>query len=221
MEVYVTIVSIREISKRYKGMLLFESVSFEMTEGRTYGLVGSNGSGKSVLLKIICGFERPDSGEVEIDSRYLSARRTFPDKFGITINGPAYLPGLSARNNLLELSRIRRRIGVEQINQVMSSLGLDPESRTHVRSFSQGMKHKLALAQALMEEPEVLVLDEPFNALDVESVFAVKALLRDQQQRGTTIIFTSHHAEDIDDLSDEVLQISDRSVNPVRADSAR
>ena len=208
----MTIVSVRGVTKRYKGNVVFDDISFDIEQGKTYGLVGPNGSGKSVLLKLLCGFAVPDAGEIWIDPRYMSKNRSFPDRFGVTINGPAYIAGATARRNLLELATIRNRIGAKEVDASLLQVGLRPELKQKVRNYSLGMKQKLSLAQALMESPEVLFLDEPFNALDADSVITLKRILRDEQDKGTTIVFTSHNREDIEEFSTEILEIENSTV---------
>jgi ABC-2 type transport system ATP-binding protein len=208
------IITLTDVTKGFRGATLFEGVDLALERGRTYGLVGPNGCGKSVLFKLICGFLRPDAGVIDIDPALLSPGRTFPDRFGAIIDGPAYLAHRTGLENLTELAAIRKRITADEVRDAMRGMGLDPDSRTRVRSHSLGMKQKLSLAQALMERPEVLLLDEPFNALDVESVERLTAELLRQKDIGTTILFTSHEREHIDALSDEVLEISGGRIRP-------
>ena len=209
------IITLTGVTKGFRGVPLLDGVDLALERGRTYGLVGPNGCGKSVLFKIILGFLRPDAGIVDIDPALLSPGRTFPDRFGAIVDGPAYLAHRTGLQNLTELAAIRKRITVDEVRESMREMGLDPDSRTRVRSYSLGMKQKLSLCQALMERPEVLLLDEPFNALDAESVARLTAELRRQQGIGTTILFTSHEREHIDALSDEVLEISGGRIRPV------
>jgi ABC-2 type transport system ATP-binding protein len=205
-------IELRSVEKSFHGRALLRNVSFALEQGKTYGLVGPNGSGKSVLLKIICGFIAADGGEVIVDPSFLSAGRTYPDRFGITIDGPAYLPGLTAEANLLELARIRRKIGIDDVREVLEVVGLKSKKGQRVRTFSMGMKQKLSLAQAFMEDPEVLVLDEPFNGLDETSVERIKEVLREFKANGKTILFTSHSRQDVEDLCDSVLTLRDETV---------
>jgi ABC-2 type transport system ATP-binding protein len=209
------IITLAGVTKRFRGNTLFEGVDLALERGRTYGLVGPNGSGKSVLFKIILGFLRPDAGVVDIDPTLLSPGRTFPDGFGAIVDGPAYLAHRTGLQNLTELAAIRKRITVDEVRDAMRGMGLDPDSRTRVRSYSLGMKQKLSLTQALMERPQVVLLDEPFNALDAESVERLTVELRRQQDIGTTILFTSHEREHIDALSHEVLEITGGRIRPV------
>lgn len=208
----MNVIEIRDITLSLRGNRLFEGASATFAEGTVTGLVAPNGRGKSVLLKAICGFVPLQSGSIWIDPRFLSRRRVFPDRFGIAIDGPAYQPHATGLDNLLDLAKIRRRIDVAEVRSIMTRLGLDPDDRTRVRAYSLGMRQKLSLAQALMESPEVLLLDEPFNALDADSVRVVTEMLLELKAAGVTMIFTSHHRADIDELSDVVVRIERRQL---------
>lgn len=203
---------LEDVALRLGGVQLFDRASLTVERGQSCALTGPNGSGKSVLLRMICGFVTPDSGRVWVAPEYLSRRRTFPDRFGIMIDGPAYLPGRTGLDNLLELARIRHRISKREVQAAMIRVGLDPDLKQKVRNYSLGMKQKLSLAQALMERPEVLLLDEPMNALDAQSVERVKRVLDEERAGGTTILFTSHSTQDTSDLSDRVYRIDDRRI---------
>lgn len=207
------VVSLRKVEKRFGGRTVIAGVDLDVERGRTYALVGPNGCGKSVLLKLMCGLLEPSSGTVTIDPQYLDRGRTYPDRFGAMIDGPAYLPDRTGFQNLLDLARIRKRIDEDGVRDVLNEIGLDPASRTKAKAFSLGMKQRLGLAQAFMEDPEVLLLDEPFNALDQPSVERLTELIRERQARGVTIVFTSHYRIHVDELSDEVLEIRDGRVS--------
>lgn len=211
----MTVISLREVSKTFRHTPLFKDVSVDFRRGASYALVGPNGSGKSVLLKIICGFVRPDSGDVRIDPSLLPRGRTFPDRFGIAINGPAYLAGQTGIENLMELARIQNRIDRREVRSIMQRLDLDPDLKQKMRHYSQGMKQKISLAQAFMEHPEVLLLDEPFNALDQRSVGIVNEMLEEERSKGTTVIFTSHESRDVEANSDVVFEIRNRQLQPL------
>ena len=208
----MVVVEVSGVSKSFRGHEVLSGVDLAIDSGRSYGLVGPNGAGKSLLLQMMCGLVRPDSGSVKIDPKFLSGDRAFPDRFGIAINGPAYLPGLSAMGNLLRLAAIRRRANKVELSETLTSLGLDPLSKQKVRNFSLGMRQKLSLAQAFIESPEVLLLDEPFNALDAESVANVSGLLKDKLAGGITIVMTSHHSNEIEAVCDNTLRIANGSV---------
>lgn len=211
----MSVVQLENITKSFKGTTLFENVHATFEPGKIYGIVGHNGSGKSVLFKLICGFMVPDSGQVTIDPRYLSKNRTFPENFGVIIDRPGYLPQKSGFSNLRDLAKIRGIISDEQIRAAMERVGLSPDTKQAVRNYSLGMKQKLALAQAIMEEPQVLLLDEPFNALDADSVNAVRDLLSSYRSEGRTIIFTSHNREDMGLLADHIYRIRANSLEQV------
>ena len=211
----MTIIRLSEVAKTFKGQKLYDGVSMGIEEGSITAIVGPNGSGKSVLFKLICGFIDPDAGEVEIDPKFMSKGRDFPEHFGIVIDRPGYLAGSSGIKNLMELAEIRGVVKEPEVRKAMQLFGLDPDNKKPVRKYSLGMKQKLSLAQAIMEDPKVLVLDEPFNALDADSVLMVRKLLKDLNNSGVTIIFTSHNQADIDELATRVFQISSQKIREV------
>lgn len=208
----MSVIAFRNVDKSFRGHVLYRDVSFDIQEGATTSVEGPNGSGKSVLFRLMCGFSLPDSGTITIDQRFLSKGRTFPEHFGVVIDRPGFLAHQTGLQNLEGLAKIRRRITVSEISETMASLGLDPNAPQPVRKYSLGMRQKLALAQALMENPKVLILDEPFNALDKESVLQVKNLLRKFVSRGNTLIFSSHNLVDIDDLAQIRLRIENGGI---------
>lgn len=206
------LVQLKDVRVEFRGRQILEGVSLSVESGKVYGLVGANGSGKSVLLKVICGLLRPSGGEVSFDKTLLQKGRVFPSDFGVMIDGPGYMPFSSGFSNLWDLAQINRKIGREQVEKAMRIWGLDPGSRKAVRRYSLGMKQKLGLAQALMESPRVLVLDEPFNALDQRSSESLQQILRASAESGVTVIFTSHNRADIDDLAERVYAIENETV---------
>ncbi|NGP46218.1 ABC transporter ATP-binding protein [Bacillaceae bacterium SIJ1] len=203
----MSLIQIKSVSKSFKGMTLFQNTSAEFNKGKIYGIVGPNGSGKSVLFKMICGFILPDKGSIAIDPEYVDGKRGFPSNFGIIIDRPGYLAGKTGFENLHRLAALRKQITDDEIAGAMERVGLQPDATQKVKNYSLGMKQKLALAQAFMEHQEVLILDEPFNALDADSVENIRALLQEFKSEGKTIILTSHQQEDINLLCDEVYQI--------------
>lgn len=210
------IVELSDVSKSYGSNLLFQGVNLSIEHGRIYGLRGPNGSGKSVLFRLLTGFVLPDSGTVAIDPRYRDPRNTFPQEFGIVIDRPGYIAGRTGLDNLLSLAQIRGIIGESQVREAMQSFGLDPESRTKVGRYSLGMKQKLSLAQATMERQRVLILDEPFNALDRSSSGALRERLDAHREDGGTVVLTSHNDQDLDVLADEVHEIDGGSLVQIR-----
>jgi len=195
---------------------IFDGVNAEFEAGEITAVTGPNGSGKSVLFRLICGFLAPDSGAIRIAEEFLPQGSTFPQSFGILIDGPGYLPYQSGRRNLEQLAAIRGEIDVEQIDGAMRAVGLEPQLRRRVGAYSLGMKQKLGLAQAMMEDQQVLLLDEPFNGLDKSSVALLHSLLRRKRDEGRTIVFTSHIHADVDELADRIYDIDAGSMNRIR-----
>lgn len=177
------------VSKTYRKRLLFQDVDLSLDEGSSTALVGPNGSGKSVLLRIMCRFIEPDHGTVRLSPRFLSPGRTFPQDVGVIIDRPGYIGGLSGLENLLSLARIRQLVDEDHVRAVMTRLHLDPDDRTPMRRYSLGMKQKISIAQAVMENQQLLILDEPFNALDDSSRAAVVDLLREIRAGGGNALF--------------------------------
>ncbi|MBX6353584.1 MAG: ABC transporter ATP-binding protein [Thermoflavifilum sp.] len=208
-------VVLEAVSKRLKGREVLRNVTLEIPRGQIIGIVGPNGSGKSMLFRIISGLVRPTQGKVFVLGKRLHEDIAFPPSLGILLEHPGFLPTYSGFLNLRFLADIRRRIGPEEIAEAIRRVGLDPSDRRPVKAYSLGMKQKLAIAQALMERPELLLLDEPMNGLDEESVAAMYEVLRAERGRGATILLTSHHREDIDALCDEVYAVRDGNVMPL------
>lgn len=211
----MSVIELRQVSKSLRRIPVFDNLSISFEQGGAYGIVGPNGSGKSVLFKLICGFMLPDSGTVAIAPEYRPAGTVFPRDFGIIVDRPGYHPDLTAIQNLQRLAEIRGLIGRDEIVAALEAVGLDPRTPQKARNFSLGMKQKLALAQAIMENQTVLLLDEPFNALDIDSVQRVQELLQEAKRAGKTIIFTSHNAADIEALADHVFRINNRTLEQI------
>lgn len=211
----MNVIELRKVGKSFRGVPLLEDASAEFAAGRIHGLIGPNGSGKSVLFKMICGFLPPDRGQIRIDPAYRQSAGDYPDSFGIVIDRPGYLAGKTGYENLRRLAEIRGRIGSEEIRRAMETVGLNPDAPQKVRRYSLGMKQKLALAQAFMEDQQVLILDEPFNALDDRSAEAVRELLIRFRNEGRTVLLTSHNRDDIRALCDSVWKIEDRRLKPL------
>lgn len=209
------VVELKDVAKTYKKIPLFSAVSLRIDPGTATAVRGPNGSGKSVLLRVMCRFVTPDSGTVTIDPEYLDGAKVFPASFGVLIDRPGYLPGHTGLENLLSLARIRNKVDESQVRAAMERLGLEPDNAAKVRNYSLGMKQKLSLAQAIMENQRVLVLDEPFNALDDSSVATVRGILRDHVDAGGTLIFTSHNQSDIDALAERQFAIDGGRLRPL------
>ena len=160
-------IEVKNVSKSFSGRAILQNISLPVEQGTTVGLVGANGSGKSVLFKIICGFEKPDQGSVYVRGRQIGKNgRDFPADMGVFINSPGFIGIYSGFQNLKFLADIQGKIGEKEIRQTMTKVGLDPDNKAKVDNYSLGMKQKLGLAQAIMEGQDILILDEPFNVLD-------------------------------------------------------
>ena len=186
------VIVIDKLTKSFKGKTVLEDVNMRLQEGGIYGVVGDNGSGKTVLLKLICGFMKPDSGTVTVN--------------GIIIEAPGFLPNYSGMKNLEYLASIRGKIGKEQIEAAMKTVGLDPSSKLRVGKYSLGMKQRLGIAQAIMEDQQLLILDEPMNALDKDAVEEMRRLFLSFKASGKTILIVSHNEGDISALCDGVYE---------------
>lgn len=199
---------IENLSKTIKNNKILDNVNLTFESGHVYGLVGRNGSGKTMLLRAICGLIFPDSGKVIIDGKQLHKDISFPESCGIIIENTDLLPNFSAFDNLKMLSEIKNTANDNMIKSAIKSVGLDPDSKKKVKTFSLGMKQRLSIAQALFEDPDILLLDEATNALDEDGVNDVRRILLEQKKKNKLIIIASHNKEDISLLSDTVISVS-------------
>lgn len=199
---------IENLSKTIKNNKILDNVNLTFESGHVYGLVGRNGSGKTMFLRAICGLIFPDSGKVIIDGKQLHKDISFPESCGIIIENTDLLPNFSAFDNLKMLSEIKNTANDNMIKSAIKSVGLDPDSKKKVKTFSLGMKQRLSIAQALFEDPDILLLDEPTNALDEDGVNDVRRILLEQKKKNKLIIIASHNKEDISLLSDTVISVS-------------
>ena len=200
----MSVIEIEHLKKQYGTQTVLDDITVNFDGSGIYGIIGRNGSGKTMLLKAICGLVKPTSGFVRVDGKVIGKDIDTPESIGVIIESPGYLPDSSAYQNLRILARLKNRISGERIIQTLKTAGLDPASRKPVGRYSLGMKQRLGLAQALMEDPELLVLDEPMNGLDNEGAAQIRELLLEQKRMGKTILLASHSREDIQILCDEV-----------------
>ena len=216
-----TIIELENVSKSFSRHRVLDGVSLTVEAGTTIGVVGSNGSGKSVLFQIICGFYTPDSGSVRVRGETLGKGRDFPENIGVLINAPGFIGPDTGIQNLRYLAAIRDVIGDREIRAAMRKVGMDPEDRTKVEHYSLGMKQKLALAQAIMEGQDILILDEPFNALDYKTYNDVKEIIRILQAEGKTILLTSHNYEDLESLCQKIYVMADGRLGTLSSEEMR
>lgn len=199
-----TCIGVQNVVKRFRDQVVLKNVSISFEKGQIHGIVGRNGSGKTVLFKCICGLMHPEEGVILVNGKRVGRDVDMPEDIGAIIEAPGFLPNYSGYKNLRFLANIRRKIGKEEILNVLKTVGLDPESRKHVGKYSLGMRQRLGIAQAIMEDPEILILDEPMNGLDNAGVQDIRALLLELKAQGKTILLASHNHEDIAALCDTV-----------------
>ena len=200
-------ISVQSVSKTFGDTQVLREVSREFEAGRVHGIVGNNGSGKTVLMKCICGFLPPTEGKILVRGKQVGRDMDFPDDTGIIIETPGFLPNLTGVKNLELLASLRRRVDREGIRRTIERVGLDPDSKKPVGKYSLGMRQRLGIAQAIMENPSILILDEPFNGLDKNGVADMREVIKDLREQGKTIILASHNQIDIDELCDTVCEM--------------
>ncbi|MCM1179335.1 MAG: ATP-binding cassette domain-containing protein [Clostridium sp.] len=202
-----SVIKIDKLSVSFGEEQILKDISCEFDEGLIYGIVGNNGSGKTVLMKCICGFLIPTSGVVEVNYKRIGKDVDFPENIGIIIETPGFLPNLTGMKNLELLADLRGMIGKDTIHEVLHTVGLDPNLKKPVAKYSLGMRQRLGIAQAIMEDPAILILDEPFNGLDKRGVAQMHELIQNLKSRNKTILLSSHSQHDIDTLCDVVYEM--------------
>src|SRR5690625_95375 len=202
-------IQVKNVSKTYDRVPVLDDVSLVIEKGTTVGIVGGNGSGKSVLFKVICGFTAPDEGTVEIRDKRLGKDIDFPEDVGVFINSPGYIGIYNGLQNLKFLADINGKIGIDKIKATMKIVGLNPDNKAKVKDYSLGMKQKLGIAQAIMEDQDIIVLDEPFNALYYKTYNDIKGVIKHLKEQNHTMVLTSHNYQDIEELCDVVYLIDE------------
>lgn len=200
-------IRINNVVKSYGRETVLKKVSAEFEDGKIHGIIGRNGSGKTVLMKCIAGLAGVDSGVIKVDGKIIGKDIEMPPRLGAIIEVPGFLPNYSGFRNLKFLADIRGRIDDEDIRLAMKRVGLDPRSKKWVSKYSLGMRQRLGIAQAIMEKPKLLILDEPMNGLDNQGVEETRALLRSLREEGKTLIIASHNPLDIEQLCDHVYEM--------------
>ena len=195
------VVEISNLTKDIKGTKVLNKVNLQLESGKAYGIVGRNGSGKSMLFKAICGLINTTEGSITVFDKVIK-NGSFPDDVGMIIENPGFLLQYSAFKNLKILASIKNKISDERIKETIALVGLDPEDKKIVKKFSLGMKQRLGIAQALMENPKLLILDEPMNGLDSEGVKQIREILLKLKSNSVTILLASHNSDDIDEICD-------------------
>ena len=198
---------IENLTKTFGTQTVLSDISLTLASGQIYGLVGRNGSGKTMLMKMILGFVSPSSGSIKIEEKVIGKDISMPDRIGAIIENPGFLPEYSGFKNLKLLAMIHHTISDEKIRDAMRIVGLDPDSKKHVGKYSLGMRQRLGIAQAIMEDPDILLLDEPLNGLDNEGVEEIRNVLLSLKEKGKLIVLASHSKEDIQILCDTVFRM--------------
>ena len=200
-------IEIKNVTKKIDKEMVLNDISLSLNSGTIYGLVGRNGSGKSMLLKTICGFVKPDKGYVIVNGEDIYKNNTFPKNTAALIERPNYLPELTGFENLKMLASINKKIDDTEILNTLKKVNLLDEKDKKFKKYSLGMKQKLGIAQVLMENPDIMILDEPFNGLEEESANKIRKILLEEKQKGKLIIIATHIKEDIDELCNVIFHI--------------
>ena len=195
-------IKLTNVSKVIKKARVLDHINLEFESGKVYGLKGKNGSGKTMLMRVVCGLISATEGTVEIDGKILGKDMSFPESVGMLIENPAFINNYTGFKNLQVLASIQNRIGDKEIREALLQVGLEPDDKRTFRKYSLGMKQKLGIAAAFMEQPDIIILDEPINALDEAGANQVHEILKEQKERGALIIIACHDKEELEMLSD-------------------
>lgn len=200
-------IKVKNLSKKLSNNIVLDDINIDLCSGKIYGFVGKNGSGKTMLMRAICGLILPTSGCVEIDGKVIGKNISFPESVGALIENPGFISSYSGFKNLKTLAQIKNEISDDDIISILEQVGLDPYNKKSFRKYSLGMKQKLGIAGAMMENPKLLILDEPFNGLDEESVDKVRQLIMERRGKDSLTIISCHDSDEIDKICDEIITI--------------
>jgi len=198
---------LKNVSKKMKNNIILQDINLELKPNKIYGFVGRNGSGKTMLFKVICGFIKPDSGHVVVNNKDINKGNIFPENTRALIEKPKFLTNLTGFENLKLLATIQNKIAVDDIEESLRKVNLYNEKDKKYGNYSLGMKQKLGIAQVIMENPDIMILDEPFSGLENESVEKIQKLLLDEKEKGKIILIATHIKQDIDVLCDQVFMM--------------
>lgn len=200
-------VEIKKLTKEIKGNLILSDINLKLERGKIYGFKGKNGSGKTMLFRAICGLIKATEGEITVDGKVMGKDISFPENLGVLIEYPGFLPNFTGFKNLKYLADINGKIGEEEIKEAIRKVGLDPEDKRKFKKYSLGMKQRLGIAQAIMENPDLVILDEPTNALDADGVNLINSIIKDLKKQNKLILLANHDKEEIEGISDEIYTI--------------
>lgn len=204
-------VVLENVVKEIKGAMILNHINLNFASGIIYGLHGRNGSGKTMLLRVIAGLIRPTSGRVLVENQILHEEIDFPSSVGVVIEAPDFWSNYTGLKVLKTLGDIKKQISLKDMKAALQRVGLDPDDKRTVRKYSLGMKQRLGIAQAIMERPDILLLDEPTNALDQSAVGMVETIIKEEAARGATVILASHNINDLE-LCNRLIQLDNGSV---------
>lgn len=205
-------VVVENVSKKFNRQLVLDNINLELTSGHIYGLAGINGSGKTVLMKCICGLSTPTSGRILIDDKQVGKDIDFPESIGALIESPGFIEHYSAYDNMQSLASIRKKTGKEEIKSLLEKVGLNPDEKKRVKKYSLGMRQKLGIAMALLDNPDIVILDEPFNALDKKSVLNVKDIILGLKSDNRLVILSSHDGKLMEEVTDKIYEIEEGKI---------
>ena len=211
------VIEIKNMSKSFKGNKVLNDINISIEKGSVCGFVGLNGSGKTLLMKVIAGFLKPDCGTVLVQGKEVGKEVDFPEDIGVIIETPSFMPYISGYKNLYDLYSIKGLPDKEKIRKTMQLVGLDPDDKKFVSKYSLGMRQRLGIAQAIMEEQSLLILDEPMNGLDKKGVEEMRTLFLRLKEAGKTIVIASHNQADIDYLCDKVYELDNGNIIDIRS----
>lgn len=203
---------IENLSKKFGDNVVLEGINLTLNSGHIYGFIGRNGSGKSVLLKMICGFYPPTDGNIYLNGKNYIEKNEFPENTRALIEKPKFLPDLTGYENLELLASVQNKIGEKEINEIIEKLNLSKEKNKKYNKYSLGTKQKLGIAQVLMENPTLIILDEPFNGVETETANKIRDLLLEEKKKDKIILIASHIKEDITSLADVVYKVDDGKI---------
>ena len=215
----MNIISVKNLSKDFGQERVLHNVTRDFEKVKIHGIVGNNGSGKTVLMKCICGFLIPDGGSITVNGERVGVDVDFPRDMGLIIETPGFLPNMTGVKNLEILASLNKKIGLEEIAAAIRRVGLDPLMKKPVGKYSLGMRQRLGIAQAIMEDPALLILDEPLNGLDKHGVREMRQLIKGLKEQGKTILLASHNQGDIDELCDTVCEMDAGVMTMIREES--
>lgn len=204
-------IELKNVTKEINGNLILSNINLNLDRGKIYGIKGKNGSGKTMLFRAICGFIRTD-GSVIVDGKAIGKDGSYPDSIGVLLENPGFLPNYSGFKNLKYLAEINNKINDNDITNILKEVGLEPTEKKSFRKYSLGMKQKLGIAQAIMENPDVVILDEPTNALDEESVKKINSMIVKLKNDNKLVLISNHNRDELEMICDEIYSIENGKI---------